>query len=554
MAAADVAPARPWPITGPDNGARVAQAIGQCSHAREGTSVAKRTARRPEDLGAMGESYFRLAAQDAGLVVNASTDDRAGWDFEVEEANPHDVNFGAHSKPVFRIQVKATGGPSDGVSMTFSSLLSLIRYGGPAFVLLYRFGEAATPSEASLLHMDTATGTELLKALRRRQVAQPTLKAHHAKTTIRFPQASRLSSVGGADLKSALMSALTGSYLSYIEAKSKWLRELEADRWKRHFRVQFEDEASLRAMADSLIGLEGHFRVKSSSYFAPMGIPDKEPELTGEFHPTTAMPHADSIKRVKVRLRTNEYGRTYEFAGQLYVTPMHFPEQFAAMRIHCALFDVVMRIKSHKIEFMPADLGDASLLAPVGEFRGFSAYVREALTSSVTLLEVISHDDTPPLKLQLNHNIGQLPSNFEAVQAILEVLHAKLAAIGLTHETFCPDHLISALGQYSFFLHIDQTFDAALELEFEHKESSTEVADVVIFSVPVPLGSRTVVFFAAFFGHAERASESHVRGKFTRSEYLGEIVVPQGQDSVAATEAHSRRFEDVLRSRGFAVL
>jgi len=516
--------------------------------------VSKRPARRPEDLGAMGESYLRLAAKDAGLVVNGSTDDKAGWDFEVEESSPHDVDFGAHSKPVFRIQVKATSGPSNGVAMTFSSLLSLIRYGGPAFVLLYRFGDAATPTEASLLHIDRATGTELLKALRRKQVTKPALKAHKASTTISFSEGHRLASVGGADLKSALASALGDSYLSYIETKSKWLKELEADRWRRHFKVVFEDESSLRAMAASLLGLESEFRVKSSSYFAPMGIPDKEAEFTSEFHPTTAKPHADSVKRVMVRLRTSEYGRTYEFAGKLFVTPEHFPEQFAAMRIQCALFDIVMRIMSKQIEFTPADLRDGALRTPIGEFRGFAAYVREALTNPVTLLELVSEDGTPPLKLQLHHNIEALPSNFDAVHAILEVLHAKLAAIGLTQEVFCPDDLIGSLGQYAFFLHIDRTFDEAFEFEFEIKDPFTEDADTVIFNMTVPLGSRSVVFFAAFYGQVERASESRVRGIFTRSEYLGEIVLAEGQDREAASATHGKRFEDALRAKGLTVL
>ena len=33
--------------------------------------------RRPEDLGAMGQSYFKQLAKDAGLVANESNDDKA---------------------------------------------------------------------------------------------------------------------------------------------------------------------------------------------------------------------------------------------------------------------------------------------------------------------------------------------------------------------------------------------------------------------------------------------------------------------------------------------
>lgn len=209
---------------------------------------------------------------------------------------------------------------------------------------------------------------------------------------------------------------------------------------------------------------------------------------------------------------------------------------------------------SKQIEFTPADLRDSALRTPIGEFRGFAAYVREALMNPVTLLELVSEDGTPPLKLQLHHNIEALPSNFDAVHAILEVLHAKLAAIGLTQEVFCPDDLIGSLGQYAFFLHIDRTFDEAFEFEFEIKDPFTEDADTVIFNMTVPLGSRSVVFFAAFYGQVERASESRVRGIFTRSEYLGEIVLAEGQDREAASTTHGKRFEDALRAKGFSVL
>lgn len=503
----------------------------------------------------MGESYFRLAAKDAALVVNESTDDQAGWDFEVEDSSPLEVDFGSHSKPVFRVQVKATSGTASSVSMTFSSLLSLIRYGGPAFVLLYRFGDTLTPTETFLLHIDQAKGTEILKALRTKQVADPAVKANKATTTIRFGSATKLDSVDGQSLKSALELALGGPYLGYVETKAKWLQGLELDRWRRHFKVVFEDERAIRAMADSLIGLESEFRVKSASYFAPMGISDGEPVISEEFRSTTARPHPDGAKQIVLSLHTTEYGRIYEFKGLLYATPQHFPMQFAAMRFHGSLFDIVIRPGVQEIDFTAVDLAESSLCVPFGEFRGFVAYMREAFSNPVTYVEVAPQDGKVPMKLELRHQQPEVSSDFNDLQATLEALHSKLAALNLTNALVRPAEMIESLGQLAdFFQHIGQTFSDPLEFEFDMGDATKEQADVAVFNLPVAMEGRTVLFFAAFFGQVEKVAEGRVRGRFTRCEHVGEIVVPDGHDQVAACAEQSQRIEGMLQARGLTVL
>ena len=185
----------------------------------------------------MGESYFRLLAKDAGLVANASTDDKAGWDFEVEFPNPVIMDYRSQSKPVFRVQVKATMGVSSSVSMTFSSVLSLIQFAGPAFVLLYRFGDGAAPTDAYLLHIDQMRGMDILRTLRSREVAEPDFKVNRAKTTIKFDDALRLISADGAELRRSLEASLGGSYLTYLESKTKWLRGIEVDSTLHRFNI-----------------------------------------------------------------------------------------------------------------------------------------------------------------------------------------------------------------------------------------------------------------------------------------------------------------------------
>src|SRR5687767_3493708 len=128
-------------------------------------STPQSTDQRPEDVGGMGQHYLGFLAKAAGLVANQAVDDKAGWDFELETASPTVLDYASHSKPIYRIQVKATAETSNSVSMTFSSLLSLIRFPGPAFVFFVRFDGSGgiSPVEAKVLHLDESVSKDVLR-------------------------------------------------------------------------------------------------------------------------------------------------------------------------------------------------------------------------------------------------------------------------------------------------------------------------------------------------------------------------------------------------------
>lgn len=128
--------------------------------------------RRREDTGKAGEGFFKLIAGAAGLVVNAAHEDRAGWDFQVESPSFLEIDFASRSRPQYQIQVKSAKLGASSVSLTYSSLLSLIDYSGPAFVLLLRFGSGDAPQSGALLRRGEAQAIEVLTALRRKQVAE----------------------------------------------------------------------------------------------------------------------------------------------------------------------------------------------------------------------------------------------------------------------------------------------------------------------------------------------------------------------------------------------
>lgn len=501
----------------------------------------------------MGESSFRLLAKDGGLVANASSDDKAGWDFEVEVPSPLSVNYSSQSRPLYRVQVKATMGEASTVSLTFSSLLSLIQFGGPAFVFLACFGTDSFPEKAYLLHLDEKIALKILTSLRKKHVANPSFKLNKSKFALKFGEETRLNSVTGLELTRNFDAALNGSYLRYIEVKTKWLRKIEEDSTRWRVKIHIEDDKSIEAMAECFLGYEHPFNGSSIHYFAPLGIPDKELEKPEKFNSTTITPIEADLLKVIVRLGTSEYGSRYEFNAKVYTVPSNFPKRYAALRIQSNLFDMVYRSENSTMEFRFANLLEATLKSSAKELRSFIEFMAETLENHTTYIEVIPTDNTSPLKITLVRQSVTVPEDFYAVRERLNSTYLKLAALGLTDEILSPAYLLNRPATFEFLRHIGQTYEPAMSFEFNASEETRDGSDVTIFSAPLELEGKTVLFFAAFFGSVERIRTGILRGNYSRSEYLGEIIVPVGHDLNSAQKNYSDQLEKLLQNRGFVV-
>ena len=509
---------------------------------------------RPEDLGGMGEGFFRLIAKAAGFVVNAAYDDKAGWDFVVEGPSPLTIDYSSQSRPVYRIQVKSTRGDPSSVTMTYSSLLSLIQFGGPAFVLLLHFSEGPTPDGARLLHLGEKCAVEILTALRRKQVSNKDMKLNKARLVVKLASDLILKTLSGPALRTALESSLGGTYLAYLQAKAQWLQKLEDDSTRWRATIHLEDEEAIRAMADCFLGYQRPFNVAGRFFFAPMGVPDAGLELPTEFRPTTVKPIVEKLPRATVSLRTSEYGAKYDFRATVYSVPQHLPKQFSAVRLRTALFDIVYRSEMNRIEFSSANLADRSVKASIKEFRNLTAYMAEAMERSDTYLQVQLDSDGATLTLPLGTQAPGVPENFNEVRAALEATYLKLAALGLADELMTPADLIEQTGRFQLLQHAGSTYEPPLTFDFDANEVSDGPCDAVVFQAPITLERFTVVVFAAFFGVVERLGSAGFRGTFTKSEYLGEVIVPSDKDWQDVARPHSEELQARLRKRGIAVL
>jgi len=505
----------------------------------------------------MGQHYLALLSKSAGLVANSSTDDKAGWDFELETASPTTVNYHSHSKPLYRIQVKSTLGSSQSVSMSFSSLLSLIQFPGPSFLFFVRFDQSGetVPAEARLLHIDQSLARTILTRMRKQEIKRGSdFKINKASTSISFVSATSVDLRDGSRFRALLSAVTDASHLDYVRDKTDWLRELENESRAMRLSVHFENDAAVQAMADALLGYDTQMSVDTVPYYAPMGIPGELPKHSGVFLPAQISPLEENIRRATVRLRAREFGATYSFPAKLYSTGGMVPPKFEGMRIHASMFDILLKRKPFNVQLALVSLDDPDLLVPVRDLRNFVAFIDDASHVDVThtYLEVELDDKTPPLRLNPSTQAAVFEGHYE-MRLAFDALYAKLDGIGLGNANIRPADYWTLPGNLTFVQHVGTAYSTPFSFEFDAPESSNGDANVVVFQTPLALESATVHFFGAFFGSVELRGFDKAFGTFTHSTYLGEFIAREGTDPTIAKKAFEHKVEKSLEAQGFRV-
>jgi len=519
----------------------------------------KESSPRPEDVGAMGQHFLALLAKTAGLVANASSDDKAGWDFELEPASPTAISYHSHSRPLYRIQVKASVGTSYRVSMTFSSLVSLVQFSGPSFLFFVRFDSHGTtdPLDARLLHVDETVARRILTRMREREVQNPgsKFKANRATLSIDFKSGQPIDLKNGSLLRDALSSATAPNYLEYVREKTRWLRTLEHEAVARRYSIRFKDEVSIQAMANALLGYESEAILDAVQYTAPMGIPDIAPEHRGDFHPIGLKPTEESILRATVRLKVREFGATYAFPARLYSNIGMVPPRFEATRTQASMFDVILKREPLNVRLVTVDVDDPQLVVPIRDLRNFVAFMDEASHEDVkeTHLEIDLSNGTPPLRLSPSTHVAVFEGH-HALRLGYDALYSRLESIGLGDALIRPARYFQEPAVLNFLQNLGSSYAPSITIEFEGPEGSRSDANAVIFTMPVELEGTLVHFFGVFVGSVEIREASRFAGTFTHSMYGGEVIVRNTNDLDEAKKAFSDELQKKLESRGLRVL
>lgn len=504
----------------------------------------------------MGQHFLGLLAKTAGFVANPSSDDKAGWDFELESPNPTTAIYDSQSRPIYRIQVKATLSSRRSVAITYSSLLGLFQFPGPAYVFLVRFTSNGVPISGYLLHLDRERASAILKHMRQKEVTKgEDFKINKDTISLKVSDGKIVSSLTGDTLKSILSEEIGGSYLEYVQAKATWLTELEWESKALRFQVRFENAEAVQAMADGLLGFERPFQVDSVSYRAPFGIPVTIPQHSGVFRRSEVRPLKENIRPVRVKLGSRKFGARCLFLASMYSNVGVVPAQFSGGRIQASMFDILYRNEPPSIKLAPKDPTHDACVVPLRDFRNFVAFMEEAskLEEHDTYIE-ISPESGPPLLLTLP---SQASTSIEhgGLQRVIDTVYARLDPLGLADERIATAKFFRPSGMLSFLECVGIIYTLPLNFVFDASEAITSTyANVVVFKEKIDLETCSVFIFAAFFGDVKKTGTTKFFGSFSRSEWLGEFVAPIGGDCGSDLEAYEENLKRPLREQGHVLL
>ena len=181
--------------------------------------------RSKEALGRLGEAVLAKWAYEVGYVLNASGDDRAGWDGVMESppeaAADAERRLGHADTFPFRarIQVKATDKAEGRISkVLLSNWVRLVEAPDPAFLLVLEMGGKDVPQAAYLVHVDEAVVRSVLEQQRQNEVG-PGTPLHKINRALRYRDAPQVSPLSGDGLLRAIDAAVDSVPGDYVVAK-----------------------------------------------------------------------------------------------------------------------------------------------------------------------------------------------------------------------------------------------------------------------------------------------------------------------------------------------
>lgn len=197
-----------------------------------------------ERLGRIGERFFALQCELAGLVPQKCEVDVTGWDFVVEEP----IAKGEFATPLDQrrtrtahVQLKTTAGSGNRVRLTLSAIGQLASHPQPAFVIVLRTNSKGDVLAGYLVHL---IGSELAQILRRLRLAESRKAYGTNRQDISFDyvRAGQRFAPEPEGLRSVIEQAWGEGGSTYIVEKQRQLDELgyEDGRFEAHALIRLD--------------------------------------------------------------------------------------------------------------------------------------------------------------------------------------------------------------------------------------------------------------------------------------------------------------------------
>ena len=509
---------------------------------------------RPEDLGSMGESFFNTLCKNIGFVANSSkSDDKGGWDFEVEHRRTKQINYSSQSYPVYRVQVKSTKGKKQ-TKLTYSNLLKLIQYSGASFIALIKYSKNVTPDSAFIFHIDENFSKTILKKIREKQIKLKNFALNKNEKIIKFSSKDEIKPLDGKGLKIAFSKHIGSDYLTYVENKLKYLSKFEKEGQLKQFVLTFKNEKDIRAMANCCLGYQENFNINLSAYNAPFGIRDEVPISTFEDHNTTITPNYDKLTQTVICFKTSKFGKQYEFTGTTYTVPQQLRQVSAKARTECILFDFLFDYDTSSIKIESKNIFSGDIKVTFKELYNFFCFLNDSMSSNETYIKLVDTDSNKTAEVCLGALEFDFPDDFQILFEAITSTYKKLCDLNLEYSVISTKYIWDNIGRFNLFCIMDKEYTPDFVMEFKNQGNEEPDVNVVIFNSAIELNKTNLIIFVAFYGTVERVCENVLLGKFNKSEFLGEYLVNTGEDTEELIDLKSEYYRNIFIEKGFKVL
>lgn len=511
---------------------------------------------RPEDLGSMGESFFATLCKSTGLIANKSTDDKGGWDYEIEHPRPNSPAYQKQSYPVYRVQVKASSGKKPQVPLTYSNLLNLIQYSGASFIFFLTYTDRIFPDKGYLLHINESFTKEVLFSLRKKHLKNPQLATNKATKIIRFDTKTEISPLDGQTLGDAICKYIGSNYLEYVGNKVQYLSKYEREGTKKSFKITVKGKENIEAMVNSMLGYGGKFKIDCADYHSPYGISDNTPHATHHDFLSTISPVHDERPLVTATFSQTQYGKGYTFSGRIYALPykLPIPEIKQISRLDLKLFDLILDTKKIGLSLNCHNIFSAEIQSSIEDVYNFLSLFKQVASGSKTYLTLKAPDVPKPVQVSLGSLQAELPPFFEEMHKTLHDAIPHLAFLGLCTKPVLTRNLFEERAMLYLLGTMGKEYDPPFDLPFQCINSEPQSnSNVIIFQSSLHFQDGVYAVLVAFFGIISHIGDDQYQGKFFRSEVLGDYVLNLNDDLQKILETEREKFTKDFELKGFIV-
>jgi len=219
---------------------------------REDSIMAKR------DIGKMGESYFENLCNQVDITANRSEPDRYGWDFLLEFPKEEEMNISQDMQDLpieCKVQVKASDKNTGKCQIKLSAMERLVKNPFPSFIYFVNYNKGYKPIEAFLVHIDKAIMEQVLKRIRKNEVAEKKKNLCNIKITIKYDDSHKLNQIKGKNLKEEIEKYIIKGMKSYTDEKSSLLETIGFSEHSMSMTMVFKNKSGLIDLIDTSLGI-----------------------------------------------------------------------------------------------------------------------------------------------------------------------------------------------------------------------------------------------------------------------------------------------------------